>query len=85
MILKADKPQILLGGGAGFVSKTLVYPAMGYNKGLDMVSNILNRAFKDHKHFKDKQQGVSPHIVKCTYYKGQTLQMGLCEFNIEVC
>lgn len=84
-ILRGDKPQILIGGGAGFVSKTLVYPIMGKNEGVDAVAKIFNNTgvpFK-HKHNKDKSLGVSPHIVKVTNYNGQTLQMGLCEFHID--
>ncbi len=82
--LRADKPQIFLGGGAGFVSKTLVYPIMGQKNGVDATVKIFENTgvpFK-HKHSKDKGLGVSPHIVKCTRYNGKTLQMGLCEFSI---
>ena len=36
---------------------------------------------KDHKHYKDFEYGVSPHILKCTKYNGQVLQMGLCKVS----
>lgn len=84
-ILRADKPQIFIGGGAGFVGKTLVYPIMGKSKGVDAVVQIFNNTgvSSEHKHNKDKSLGVSPHIVKVTEYNGQTLQMGLCEFYMD--
>lgn len=83
-ILRPDKPQIFIGGGAGFVSKTLVYPILGYKEGLNSAVEIFNKTKVPFKHHsKDKQKGVSPHIVKCARYKGQTLQMGLCEFGID--
>jgi len=83
--LRADKPQIFIGGGAGFVGKTLVYPIMGKSKGVDAVVQIFNNTgvSSEHKHNKDKSLGVSPHIVKVTEYNGQTLQMGLCEFYMD--
>lgn len=87
-ILRPDKPQIFIGGGAGFVSKTLVYPILGYKEGLNSAVEIFNKTLskkikEKHKHFKDKGLGVSPHTLKCTNYDGQTLQMGLCEFQID--
>ena len=85
--IRADVPQILLGGGAGFVSKTLVYPTLG-KAGVAATANIFAKTVKtkkpdEHKHRDDVKLGASPHIVKCTHYKGKTLQMGLCEFAIE--
>ena len=99
-ILRADRPQIFLGGGAGFVSKTLVYPIMGKTDGLNTAVKIFNNTVKsnnknnrtngnyDNKrqepsHEKDKKLGVSPRVLKLTEYDGQTLQMGLCEFQID--
>ncbi len=78
---------VYLGGGAGFVSKTVVYPMLGEEDGLDatvaIYRNTLNsKIFNDHKHNMDRQLGVSPHIIKMTHYEGQSLQMGECLFEI---
>ena len=97
-ILRADKPQIFMGGGAGFVGKTLVYPIMGRKDGLDAVIQILNSTVKNNNskkggkkpksnskeppHSQDKKLGISPRALKCAEYDGQLLQMGLCEFDI---
>ena len=78
-------PQVYVGGGAGFVSKTLLYPLMGKKDGIETAVQIFDktRVPREHKHREDKRLGVSPHIIKCTHYKGQTLQMGLCDVVID--
>ncbi len=78
-------PQVYVGGGAGFVSKTLLYPLLGKKVGVETAVQIFDktRVPREHKHRDDKRLGVSPHIIKCTHYKGQTLQMGLCDLAIE--
>ena len=86
--LRADVPQLYLGGGTGFVSKTLIYPTMGKASGVATAADIFAKTVKtrkpdEHKHRDDKKLGVSPHIVKCTHYEGKTLQMGLCEVAID--
>lgn len=80
--LKPD--QVFLGGGSGFVSKTVVYPMFGHEKGVEITKEIFERTNvpKEHKHYKDVRMGVSPHILKCTRYRGQTMQMGLCSLEI---
>ncbi|MBO6304137.1 MAG: hypothetical protein J6M62_03530 [Selenomonadaceae bacterium] len=58
---------------------------MGKSNGIDAVVKIFGNTevpFK-HKHNKDRSLGVSPHIVKFGKYDGQTMQMGLCEFQID--
>lgn len=88
---KLDKPrvnQVYLGGGAGFVSKTVVYPMFGKEEGLKVTQAVFKKKGvpEVHKHKLDKDYGVSPHILKCTEYKGKLLQMGLCDLKIqEIC
>jgi CRISPR-associated protein Csm5 len=74
---------LYLGGGSGFVSKTMVYSMYGKQKGIDLTQIIFDKTNvpRIHKHFKDKEYGVSPHILKCTRYQGATLQMGLCKIE----
>ena len=78
-------PQVYVGGGTGFLSKTLVYPLMGRKEGVHTTVSIFGKTGVpfQHKHRDDKALGVSPHILKCTRYQGNTLQMGLCDISIE--
>ena len=78
------KPNtVFLGGGSGFVSKTVIYPLFGEKEGIETVKNIFDRTNvpKTHQH-KDTRIGVSPHILKCTRYQGKEYMMGECELNI---
>lgn len=81
-----EKPKatdVLLGGGCGFVSKTVIYPLLGKKEGLDIVPKVFEKTNvpKVHKHYLDKEYGVSPHTMKCTKYQGKTYQMGLCRIE----
>ena len=82
---RLQPPQVYVGGGAGFLSKTVLYPLLGKKAGVETAVEIFDktRVPREHKHREDKRLGVSPHILKCTRYKGQTLQMGLCDVMIE--
>lgn len=78
---------VYLGGGVGFVSKTIIYAAFGkQGRAVDMADNIfksvLGRNYNKHKHFKDKKLGVSPHTCKSTYYEDYIDIMGLCELEM---
>lgn len=75
--------QVYLGGGTGFVSKTLIYPLLGKKEGLNTTMKIFQhtKVPQEHKHHKDAAYGVSPHIVKCTNYQGQSMQMGCCKLE----
>jgi CRISPR/Cas system CSM-associated protein Csm5 (group 7 of RAMP superfamily) len=76
---------LFLGGGSGFVSKTIVHAMYkeDKNKRIEVPQTIFEKTNvpRNHKHYKDKEYGVSPHILKCTRYKGQTMQMGLCKLE----
>ena len=75
--------QVLLGGGTGFVSKTIVYP-MYRKQGIKVCKEIFykTKVPKKHGHQSDDKLGVSPHILKCTKYHGELIEMGLCNFTI---
>lgn len=75
--------QVYLGGGTGFVSKTLIYPLLGKKEGLTTAVKIFQhtKVPQEHKHHKDAAYGASPHIVKCTNYQGQSMQMGCCKLE----
>ena len=77
--------DIILGGGAGYVSKTLSYPLI-YNRqrALKLVSKMMIKQFRAHKHEKDLgMYNVSPHTFKTTRYNGTYYQMGRCELVFE--
>ena len=86
----ADRPTaetVWLGGGAGYVSKTVNYPLFR-DQGLQMAMRVFENTLSvkqktEHKHFLDAKLGVSPHILKCTIYKGQRLQFGECTIHFE--
>ena len=75
---------VFLGGGSGFVSKTVIYSLLGEREGVQAVKDIFDKTYvpKEHKHYKDCRLGVSPHVLKCTKYCGKTYMMGQCKFKI---
>ncbi len=77
--------DLILGGGAGFPSKTIIYNLYEREKALSLVSNYMTKSFpRIHKHHKDfKEFKVSPHTLKTTVYKGKYYQMGRCELIIK--
>lgn len=77
---------VYCGGGCGFVSKTIVYPMYGKKDGIEMTQKIFDvtlseKVSREHKHYKDKEIGASPHTIKCTRCQGQLYQMGLCRIE----
>ncbi|MBC7075728.1 MAG: type III-A CRISPR-associated RAMP protein Csm5 [Syntrophomonadaceae bacterium] len=76
-----DGLELYLGGGVGYVSKTVSY-AMGGRDALEFVAGLMNRQFRRHKHEKDQDIGVSPHILKGTYYNNLFYRMGRCAVEI---
>ena len=85
---KRPADTVYLGGGAGYVSKTIIYQMFGAEEGLAVAENIFRntlppRIFTEHGHKSDSRYGVSPHILKCTRMNGKRFQMGMCQFIIE--
>ena len=79
--------RVFLGGGAGYVSKTIVYPMYGKEEGIRVAMDVFSATLSpkvqsQHKHYKDNHFGASPHILKCTKFEGKTYQMGLCQMKI---
>ncbi len=73
---------LILGGGAGFFSKTLTYPYYGEQEGLKRVAENMCH-FRNHHHEQDKILGISPHMMKYTKFGGKLYPFGLCEVDIE--
>lgn len=76
---------VFLGGGAGFVSKTVVYSLFGDREGVSATQQIFQKTGvpREHKHVQDTRLGVSPHILKCTRYQGKEYLMGQCEITLK--
>ncbi|NLK52426.1 MAG: type III-A CRISPR-associated RAMP protein Csm5 [Syntrophomonadaceae bacterium] len=77
--------DIILGGGAGYVSKTLTYNLLPMrDQAVSVTAKILAKQFQRHGHFKDASKyKVSPHILKTTMYAGEYYQMGKCELILK--
>ena len=81
-MVKDEKNAFYLGGGSGYVSKTVTYSLFNEDNATKVVSKILNEVFtqkyKPSANKDDEVLGVSPHTLKCTYYLENLCQMGLC-------
>lgn len=81
-MVKDEKNAFYLGGGCGYVSKTVTHSLFNEDNATKVVSKILNEVFtqkyKPSANKDDEVLGVSPHTLKCTYYLGNLYQMGLC-------
>lgn len=81
---RAADNTVFLGGGSGFVSKTIVYALYGEQEAIHITKDIFEKTNvpREHKHGIDPRLGVSPHILKCTHYRGKEYMMGQCEMKI---
>lgn len=74
---------LVFGAGAGFFSKTVVYPYYGEEEGLRRTAQFMQKRFKQGNHEKDIALGVSPHTMKYTEYGGQRYPFGVCGVKIQ--
>lgn len=72
---------LILGGGAGFFSKTLAYPYWGAEEARRRVSDKLNQSFRGHHHKEDED--ISPRMLKYAQYRGERYPYGVCEVDIQ--
>ena len=80
------KYLLFLGGGVGYPSKTVTYSIVHGREGISQVSKILDAMLsgeikKQHAHRSDLQKGASPHVLKCTVYQEELVQMGICKIQ----
>ncbi len=75
------KNIIYLGGGTGFLTKTINYSLYG-DKALEITANLLTNNFKRHNHRKDIALGISPRAKKCTKINNETMEIGICRMEI---
>ena len=79
------KGTVWLGGGTGFLSKTILYPIYG-KKAVELTDQVfkvtLNKNYGLHKHSRDRQMGIAPHVCKCTRYRGKLYDMGMGKIEV---
>lgn len=78
-----EEATVILGGGAGYQSKTIVYPLFpDRQRALRVVGTMMTKQFPRHKHEADiHKHKVSPHTLKTTMYKGKYYVMGKCKLE----
>lgn len=76
---------IWLGGGCGFLSKTILYPLFG-NEAVKVIDgvykNTLGPNYQKHRHMKDMELRLAPHVCKCTKYNGELYDMGMGRLEV---
>lgn len=81
-----ERHVVWLGGGCGFLSKTILYPLFGVDavKIVDNVfKNTLSKSYSLHKHTRDCSLQLAPHVCKCTRYQGKLYDMGMGYIEFE--
>ena len=74
--------DLLLGGGAGFLSKTVIYAlAPDVQSGLDVVKRLMAEQFKRGHH--DQGEHISPHTLKLAKQGNSYQVMGMCKLEME--
>ncbi|MGI6110607.1 MAG: type III-A CRISPR-associated RAMP protein Csm5, partial [Eubacteriaceae bacterium] len=76
---------LILGGGAGYLSKAVTYPYYGEKEAVNKVADCFqdNRMFKKHNHYKDKKLGISPRTLKYAEYQSKLYNYGVCGVEIK--
>lgn len=75
---------LILGGGAGFFSKSLAYPYLGEKNGLEWTAEEMSRQFQKHGHQKDRDSyRISPHTAKYAGYGQKLYPYGICEVTLQ--
>ena len=82
---KTESGLVWLGGGCGFLSKTVLYPMLGLDA-VEVIDGIyqstLGKNYQTHKHARDKGLKLAPHVCKCTKYQGQLYDMGMGRIEV---
>ena len=77
---------VFLGGGCGFVSKTILY-ALFEEEAVPVIDKVfqvtLGPNYHVHKHEKDVKLNIAPHVCKCTLYHGTLFDMGIGKISYE--
>ena len=78
--------MVWLGGGTGFLSKTILYSVYEDQKAVritdQIFQNTLGKNYREHHHDSDVRKNLSPHMCKCTRYCGKLYDMGLGKIEV---
>ena len=81
-----ESSVVWLGGGTGFLSKTVLYPIFGpeaYRITDSVFQATLGKKIYDtHKHQKYLGRKLAPHVCKCTKYRGELYDMGMGRIEV---
>lgn len=81
-IQEMQHTDLLLGGGSGFLSKTVIYTlAPDVQSGLDVVKRLMAEQFKRGHH--DQREHISPHTLKLAKRGNSYQVMGMCKLEME--
>lgn len=75
--------HIYVGGGTGYISKTLVYSLFERDEAVDVAIDVLRANFKKHKREEDRAVKLAPRTVKMAKTVHGIEEMGLCKIDIE--
>ncbi len=74
--------DLLLGGGTGFLTKTLIYSLISdRGQAVYVTRKLMEKMFRSHYHNEDRE--ISPHTLKLVSMDGETCLMGLCYLTEE--
>ncbi len=74
--------NLLLGGGTGFLTKTLIYSlAPDRGQAIYVTRKLMEKMFRKHYHHEDRE--ISPHTLKLVSLNDNTYLMGLCYLEEE--
>lgn len=74
---------LLMGAGAGFFAKTVVYPYYGEKQAARLTRDSLQKTFRNRNCSKDDTYGIAPHTLKYTQYNGSLYPFGICGVDIQ--
>ena len=81
-IQEMQHTDLLLGGGSGFLSKTVIYTlAPDVQSGLDVVKRLMAEQFKRGHH--DQIEHITPHTLKFAKRGNSYQVMGMCKLEME--
>lgn len=73
--------DLFLGGGAGYLSKTLTYAlAPSKREGIQVVKELMQQEFRKGKHERDRN--ISPHTLKLAYLEDRDAIMGIAAVKV---
>lgn len=74
------KNDLILGGGTGYISKSIIYAlAPSVEDGVYVVKKIMKEQFKKGHH--DEGEDISPHTLKLAKMGNRYQIMGMCKLE----